>query len=82
MKEDFAETMVWRTRDKQEYRLKDMARTHVQNSMQWCIRNKPRPATVIDKNGDLVDFLIKKDGYTYDEWILAFMVRLLDPECV
>lgn len=82
MKKDFAETMIWITRDKQEYRLCDMARTHVQNSLQWCIRNKPTPYYEATRSGGVMEFEIDKDGYSYDEWIMAFTVRLLDPSCV
>jgi len=82
MKKDFAKTMVWVTRDKQEYRLCDMARTHVQNSLQWCMRNKPSPFYEMSRGGETVEFVKRKDGYTYDEWIIAFTVRLLDPACV
>ena len=82
MNKDFAETMIWQTRDKQKYRLCDMSRTHVRNSLQWCIRNKPAPFFEMSRSGDDLEFDILKDGYSYDEWIMAFTVRLFDSNCV
>lgn len=73
---------VWVTRDKKSYKLTEMARTHVQNSLQWCMRHKPAPIREMTRSGYGVEFDITKDGHTYDEWILAFTVRLLNPECV
>ena len=75
MEPDFTEKMVWWTKDGRKYLLKDMTRVHVQNSMQMLRRNKE----VFNKHHHNITAL--KDGYTFDEWMLAFMVRLLDPTC-
>lgn len=64
---------VWKTRDNQELRVCEMKRTHVQNSLQWCMQ----------RTGDLDwdGFPETKDGFTYEEWVATFLVRLLDPDC-
>ena len=60
-------TWIWVTKKRESIPLTEMKRSHIQNSMQWCIRNNPN------------NHLHKKDGHTYDEWITAFLVKLLDP---
>jgi hypothetical protein len=46
--------------------VKDMTRSHVQNSLNWCIKKKADPDE-------------QKDGVLYSDWIAFFLARLLDP---
>ena len=66
--------MVWWTEDLRTIPLGEMTRDHVRNALQWCIR---RQST--EKFTQYSKLLACKDGYTYQEWITAFTVRLLDP---
>jgi hypothetical protein len=65
---DYLVDMVWWTEKFEEIPLGKMTRNHVRNALQWCIRKQP------------ADRLVAKDRYTYQEWITAFTVRLLDPD--
>jgi hypothetical protein len=60
--------MVWWTEDLRAIPLGEMTRPHVRNALQWCIRRQSTEK-----------FTRSKDGYTYQEWVTAFTVRLLDP---
>ncbi len=67
MKQPKSYNWVWVTQDLRHYKLRKMTRPHVQNSLNWCIRRTDIP------------HLLKKDGHTYQEWIAALTMRLLDP---
>jgi hypothetical protein len=72
---------IWYTRDNIELLVRDMSRSHVRNSLQWCIQRQAnqsyqrRPRDIFDVFGTIGD----KDGRFFDEWITAFTIRLLDP---
>lgn len=59
--------LIWRTRTKQEIRIGDMTRSHVRNTLQWCLRKGAGPDD-------------EKDGILYKDWIAYFTIRLLDPD--
>jgi len=59
--------LIWRTQSKVSIRLEDMSRSHVRNTLQWCIR----------KGADPDD---EKDGIRYADWIAYLTMRLLDPD--
>jgi hypothetical protein len=65
---DYLVDMVWWTESLDDIPLGGMTRSHVRNALQWCIRKNPPNATVT------------KDGFTYQQWITAFTIRLLDPD--
>jgi hypothetical protein len=65
---DYLVDMVWWTEKLDDIPLGKMTRNHIRNALQWCISKNPPNATV------------KKDGYTYQQWITAFTIRLLDPD--
>jgi hypothetical protein len=65
---DYLVDMVWWTKKYEEIPLGKMTRNHVRNALQWCIRKQPSNVT------------FTKDGYTCQQWITAFTVRLLDPD--
>jgi hypothetical protein len=56
---------IWITKNNEAWLLKNMARTHIQNCLNWCIK-KP--------SGH------RKDGRLYQDWITAFTVKLFDPK--
>jgi len=58
--------LVWITKEQGPIKIGDMKRSHVQNSLSWCIR----------KNMGTDD---EKDGIRYSQWISYFVARLLDP---
>jgi hypothetical protein len=62
---DYLVDMVWWTEKLDELPLGEMSRAHVRNALQWCL-----PRVGRDKS---------KDGHTYQEWVTAFTIRLLDP---
>jgi hypothetical protein len=66
---DYLVDMVWWTEKLDDIPLGKMTRSHVRNALQWCIRKKPSH-----------DDFDTKDGYTYQQWITAFTIRLLDPD--
>ena len=57
----------WITKEQGPILVKDMERSHVQNTLNWCIRKGAAPDD-------------KKDGILYSQWITYFTVRLLDPD--
>jgi len=59
--------LVWRTRAGESIALKNMPRSHVRNTLQWCLRKGASPDD-------------EKDGIRYADWIAYFTTRLLDPE--
>lgn len=59
--------LIWVTRVQGPIRVRDMERSHVQNTLNWCIR---KGAAATDK----------KDGIYYSQWIAYFTARLFDPE--
>jgi len=60
--------LIWITKEQGPIVLGEMKRSHVQNTLIWCIR----------KGGD--DPVASKDGILYSQWIAYFLARLLDPE--
>ena len=64
--------MVWVTEDGRKIRLDQMSRTHIQNCLRWC-------QTKLDKSGRPAG-QIKKDGFTYQDWLSAFFAKLMDPK--
>jgi hypothetical protein len=60
--------LIWTTREGEKCKVKDMERTHVQNSLNWCIRNQGMQGR-------------SKDGILYTDWITYFTARLFDPKC-
>ena len=60
---------VWHTQHQGPIQVKDMKRSHIRNSLQWCIRKQ-----------EIHGPNIHKDGLYYNEWIAIFTARLLDPE--
>lgn len=81
---------VWHTRDEGPILVKDMKRSHVRNSLQWCMKREGDTilGTGFDidwtsVNGNLTQITSArkdKDGYYYRDWIAIFVARLLDPE--
>ena len=74
---------VWHTRDEGPILVKDMKRSHVRNSLQWCMKRECN--TVLGTKDDNFDDggpygQCDKDGYYYRDWIAIFVARLLDPE--
>jgi len=59
--------LMWKTKEQGCICLRDMKRSHVQNTLNWCIRKGAGPED-------------EKDGITYQTWIVYFTARLLDPE--
>ena len=59
--------LVWITREQGPIELGKMKRSHVQNTLNWCIRKGGDPEA-------------SKDGILYSQWIAFFLARLLDPE--
>jgi hypothetical protein len=55
---------LWVTKKGEPWRLKNMARTHIQNCLNWCIK---KPSSH------------RKDGRLYQDWITALTVKLFDP---
>ena len=60
--------LFWKTEYAGAIQVGSMNRSHVQNSLQWCIRK-------LDRFGPDAT----KDGLPYAEWIAIFTARLLDP---
>ena len=60
--------LIWITKEQGAIALGKMKRSHVQNTLNWCIRN----------GGDDPD--AAKDGILYSQWISYLLTRLLDPE--
>lgn len=60
----------WKTQKEGVIRIGDMERSHVQNTLNWCIR---RSAEFNNPDAE-------KDNVLYSQWIAYFMRRLLDPE--
>ncbi|HET8688442.1 MAG TPA: hypothetical protein VFM18_17665 [Methanosarcina sp.] len=59
--------LIWRTKTKQDIKIRSMSRSHVRNTLQWCIRKNAGPDD-------------EKDGILYKDWIAYFTIRLLDPD--
>ena len=74
---------VWVTENQGPIKVRDMKRSHVRNSLQWCLRRQVR--TVLGTEWDLPDSYNDKDverdkdGLYYRDWIAIFTARLLDP---
>jgi hypothetical protein len=77
---------VWQTEHQGPIQVRDMKRSHVRNSLQWCLRRQDR--TVLGTDMDDTDwkkvdpeYQIRrdKDGLYYRDWIAIFTARLLDP---
>lgn len=58
--------LLWITKERGIIKLKNMKRSHIQNTLNWCIRKGAGPDD-------------RKDGITYTTWITYFTARLLDP---
>lgn len=59
--------LIWVTKDRGAMTIKSMKRSHVQNTLNWCIRKGAGPDDT-------------KDGICYSQWVAFFIARLLDPE--
>lgn len=59
--------LTWITKKQVPVKLGKMTRSHVQNTLNWCIRKGATPGE-------------SKDGVLYSAWIAYFLARLLDPE--
>jgi hypothetical protein len=59
--------LIWHQRTGDSIKLRKMSRSHVRNTLQWCIRKGAGPDD-------------EKDGIRYADWIAYFTTRLLDPE--
>lgn len=73
---------VWHTKDQGPIKVRDMKRSHVRNSLQWCLRRESD--TIIGTDLDVVTGwkawdTKDKDGLYYRDWIAIFTARLLDP---
>jgi len=60
-------SLVWVTKEKESIELGKMTRSHVQNTLNWCIRKNAPPD-------------MTKDGILYSQWISHLLVRLFDPD--
>jgi hypothetical protein len=59
--------MEWYTKGSEIPTLvKDMSRSHIQNSMNWCIRRQQEGG-------------FSKDGHPYSVWVSVFFAKLMDP---
>lgn len=58
--------LKWLTERQGVVIIKDMKRSHVQNTLNWCILHN------VGANDN-------KDGVRYQDWIVYFTMRLLDP---
>ena len=59
--------LVWVTKERESIELGQMKRSHVQNTLNWCIRKNAAPDET-------------KDGIRYSQWISYCLARLLDPD--
>jgi hypothetical protein len=59
--------LTWITKDYIEVQVRNMSRSHVRNSLQWCLKHQIGPNST-------------KNGIHYSDWIMYFTIRLLDPE--
>lgn len=76
-------SQVWNTKDEGPILVQDMKRSHVRNSLQWCLRRLDR--SVLGTKDDNFDDggpygECDKDGYYYRDWVAIFTARLLDPD--
>ena len=81
---------VWVTQHEGPVLVRNMTRSHVRNSLQWCMRRLDSTVlgtdldTMLASNwsitGSSIDYVKDKDGFYYSEWIAIFTARLLDPE--
>lgn len=56
----------WKMKTGSTIRVIDMPRSHVRNTLQWCLRRNASPDD-------------EKDNIPYSQWIAYFTRRLLDP---
>lgn len=59
--------LVWVTKERKSIKLGKMKRSHVQNTLNWCIQKNAAPNET-------------KDGILYSKWIAYCLARLLDPD--
>lgn len=74
---------VWVTRDQGPFLVGDMTRSHIRNTLQWCMRKQDRRGSFpswMDPLGHEKQWHFTKDGHTYQEWAGIFTVKLLDPD--
>lgn len=72
-------TWVWMTKSGEGLLVKDMKRSHVQNTLNWVLRKKEDARQFFEVYGH-VPMFDQKDGHTWDEWADAFFQRLLDKD--
>lgn len=71
---------VWTTEHQGPIAVRDMKRSHVRNSLQWCLRRESRSILGTALDGAYLSEVKDKDGLYYRDWIAIFTARLLDPE--
>ena len=70
---------IWRTKAGERFLVKEMNRSHVQNTLNWVLRQKDAERAFTARFGH-VPMFDQKDGHTWDEWADAFFQRLLDKD--